>query len=285
MTECHSNNGFWKTLQCGPKPMVFCSTHHWPQLGHQQHLLLLLSDPQVHLISAPSSHSTSLPWFQYHSGPYPSSPTKHHPWVTPYWCTLTITREGVHCLSSVLGADKWVTSLALTLLHFNVHVATIYELQSYLEDKLAALDVVSEALEDVATEAEDEKDADKGFPSHNEWIACPGCQTTTISLFYLLMKWMKQLKPLKLCINLNQTHLRLTIPNGRKAPTQTCHHCLWRQPKVSPVESGSGNYRHHRDQIPEFPCGLWGHWQIHWLAVCKELQTSDLKALQSDSSP
>ena len=29
-SECHSNNGFQKTLQCGPKPMVFGSMHHWP---------------------------------------------------------------------------------------------------------------------------------------------------------------------------------------------------------------------------------------------------------------
>ena len=101
------------------------------------------------------------------------------------------------------------------LLRFDVHVATIDELQIYLEDKLTALDVVSRALEYVATEAEDEKDADKGFPSHTEWIACPHCQTTTISLFSLLMKWMKQLKPLKSCINLSQTHLRLTVSNGR----------------------------------------------------------------------
>ena len=51
---------------------------------------------------------------------------------------------------------------------FDIWVATIDELQSYLEDKLAALDVVSETPEDMVGEVEEEEDTDKGFPSHNE---------------------------------------------------------------------------------------------------------------------
>ena len=53
-------------------------------------------------------------------------------------------------------------------MHFDIQVATIDELQSYLEDKLAALDVVSETLEDMVGEVEEEKDMDKDFPSHNK---------------------------------------------------------------------------------------------------------------------
>ena len=41
-------------------------------------------------------------------------------------------------------------------------------LQSYLEDKLVALDVVSKTPEDMVAEAEEEKDMDKGFPSCNK---------------------------------------------------------------------------------------------------------------------
>ena len=73
---------------------------------------------------------------------------------------------------------------------FDIQVA-IDVLQSYLVDKLAAFDMVSETLEDMVAEAKEEKDTDKGFLSCNKWIACPHCQTTIISLFYLLMKWMK----------------------------------------------------------------------------------------------
>ena len=51
---------------------------------------------------------------------------------------------------------------------FDVQAATIDELQSYLEDKLVALDVVSETLEDMVEEVKEEKDMDEGFPSHNE---------------------------------------------------------------------------------------------------------------------
>ena len=76
-------------------------------------------------------------------------------------------------------------------MHFNVQAATIDKLQSYLEDKLAALDMVSKTPEDMVGDVEEEKDTDEGFLSCNEWIACPHCQTTIISLFYLLMKWMK----------------------------------------------------------------------------------------------
>ena len=42
-------------------------------------------------------------------------------------------------------------------MHFNVWVATIDKLQSYLEDKLAALDVVSKMLEDMVGDVEEEK--------------------------------------------------------------------------------------------------------------------------------
>ena len=51
---------------------------------------------------------------------------------------------------------------------FDVQAATIDELQSYLEDKLVALDVVSETLEDMVEEVKEEKDMDEGFPSHNK---------------------------------------------------------------------------------------------------------------------
>ena len=51
---------------------------------------------------------------------------------------------------------------------FNVQAATIDKLQSYLEDKLAALDVVSKAPEDMVADVEEEKDTDEGFSSHNE---------------------------------------------------------------------------------------------------------------------
>ena len=51
---------------------------------------------------------------------------------------------------------------------FDVWAATINELQSYLEDKLAALDVVSEMLEDMIGDVEEEKDTDEGFPSCNK---------------------------------------------------------------------------------------------------------------------
>ena len=74
---------------------------------------------------------------------------------------------------------------------FNVQAATIDKLQSYLEDKLAALDVVSKAPEDMVADVEEEKDTDEGFSSHNEWFACPHCRITIVSLFHLLMKWMK----------------------------------------------------------------------------------------------
>ena len=42
------------------------------------------------------------------------------------------------------------------------------ELQSYLEEKLVALDVVFETPEDMVGEVEEEKDMDKGFPSYNK---------------------------------------------------------------------------------------------------------------------
>ena len=53
-------------------------------------------------------------------------------------------------------------------MHFDVWAATINKLQSYLEDKLAALDVVSETSEDMVGEVEEEKDMDEGFLSHNK---------------------------------------------------------------------------------------------------------------------
>ena len=54
------------------------------------------------------------------------------------------------------------------LMHFDVWAATIDKLQSYLEDNLAALDVVSETLEDMVGDVEEEKDTDEGFPSCNK---------------------------------------------------------------------------------------------------------------------
>ena len=53
-------------------------------------------------------------------------------------------------------------------MHFNVWAATIEKLQTYLEDKLAALDVVSETPEDMVGDVEEEKDMDEGFPSCNK---------------------------------------------------------------------------------------------------------------------
>ena len=53
-------------------------------------------------------------------------------------------------------------------MHFDVWAATINKLQSYLEDKLAALDVVSETPEDMVGEVEEEKDMDESFLSHNK---------------------------------------------------------------------------------------------------------------------
>ena len=53
-------------------------------------------------------------------------------------------------------------------MHFDVWAATIEKLQSYLEDKLAALDVVSKTPEDMVGDVEEEKDNDEGFPSCNK---------------------------------------------------------------------------------------------------------------------
>ena len=53
-------------------------------------------------------------------------------------------------------------------MHFNVQAATIDKLQSYLEDKLAALDMVSKTPEDMVRDVEEEKDTDEGFLSCNK---------------------------------------------------------------------------------------------------------------------
>ena len=53
-------------------------------------------------------------------------------------------------------------------LHFDVCSTMIDELQSYLEDRLAALDVVSEVSEELTVLTEEEKVVEEDFPAHNE---------------------------------------------------------------------------------------------------------------------
>ena len=94
--------------------------------------------------------------------------------ITCFWCSQVGHKSGPDCP-----------------LHFDICVATIDELQSYLEDKFMVLDVVSETPEDADVEVEEEKEANKGFLPCNEWTAWPRCQTTIVSLFYL--QWLTKL--------------------------------------------------------------------------------------------
>jgi hypothetical protein len=93
-------------------------------------------------------------------------------------------------------------------LHFKIRACTVDELQGFLEDKLAALDVVAE--EDDVT-VEEDKPKEKDFAVCNECIAHPPCQLTIILMFYLLslVKLLKLL--IKLCKIQNFLHLLLQL--------------------------------------------------------------------------
>ena len=51
---------------------------------------------------------------------------------------------------------------------FDVHAATIAKLQSYLEERLVALDVALEVLDESVAEVKEEKEVNENFPTCNE---------------------------------------------------------------------------------------------------------------------
>ena len=97
-------------------------------------------------------------------------------------------------------------------LYFVICTYTFNELQRFLEDKLAALDVVIEE-DDIAVEEDKPKVQD--FAICNKWTAHPHCQLTIVLMFYLLnlMKILKLL--MKLCKIQNQLCLLLWQSSGK----------------------------------------------------------------------
>jgi len=74
---------------------------------------------------------------------------------------------------------------------FDIWELSIDDLQTYLEDCLAELDV-KHPEPTVEVEEQD-------FSHRNKWTACPHCHITIVSLFYLHVPLMKQLNHLQMC--------------------------------------------------------------------------------------